>query len=522
MKKALSVLLALALMTTALFSGAALAENKKLSIVTTIFPIYDWVRQIVSGNDGVEITLLLNNGTDLHSYQPAAQDILKISTADLFIYVGGESDEWVEDVLAAAMNPDLVAINLVEAMGDAIKAEEIVEGMEHEHEHEHEHEEEEEEHEHEHDHAHEEIEREDIQDRPLSDFAGEWKSLLPLLLAGELDAFCEHKAEEDGDDSTTKETYFEKYAANWACGAVTMTITDDTISFTDEDGKTVSGTYAYAGYTPILAEDGDVKSVRYQYTTDSADAPKYVQFNDHGYQPGDAEHFHVYFGNDGFDALLSASSNPYFAPADMTAAGILQQLTGHSHEGHEHHHDHEEEETDEHVWLSLRNADALCKVIAEAMSRIDPAGSGQYQANLADYSARLTALDKAYAEMVDAAQYKTVLFGDRFPFRYLVDDYGLTYFAAFSGCSAESEASFQTIVFLARKVDELGLPAVLTIEHPKTRIAETVVAATQAKDAKILSMDSMQSVTTQDVQSGLTYLSVMENNLTVLREALNK
>ena len=336
MKKALSVLLALALMTTALFSGAALAENKKLSIVTTIFPIYDWVRQIVSGNDSVEITLLLNNGTDLHSYQPAAQDILKISTADLFIYVGGESDEWVEDVLAAAMNPDLVAINLVEAMGDAIKAEEIVEGMEHEHEHEHEHEEEEEEHE------------------------------------------------------------------------------------------------------------------------------------------------------------------------------------------HEHEHDHEEEETDEHVWLSLRNADALCKVIAEAMSRIDPAGSGQYQGNLADYSARLTALDKAYAEMVDAAQYKTVLFGDRFPFRYLVDDYGLTYFAAFSGCSAESEASFQTIVFLARKVDELGLPAVLTIEHPKTRIAETVVAATQAKDAKILSMDSMQSVTTQDVQSGLTYLSVMENNLNVLREALNK
>ena len=336
MKKALSVLLALALMTTALFSGAALAENKKLSIVTTIFPIYDWARQIVSGNDSVEITLLLNNGTDLHSYQPAAQDILKISTADLFIYVGGESDEWVEDVLAAAMNPDLVAINLVEAMGDAIKAEEIVEGMEHEHEHEHEHEEEEEEHE------------------------------------------------------------------------------------------------------------------------------------------------------------------------------------------HEHEHDHEEEETDEHVWLSLRNADALCKVIAEAMSRIDPAGSGQYQANLADYSARLTALDKAYAEMVEAAQYKTVLFGDRFPFRYLVDDYGLTYFAAFSGCSAESEASFQTIVFLARKVDELGLPAVLTIEHPKTRIAETVVAATQAKDAKILSMDSMQSVTSQDVQSGLTYLSVMENNLTVLREALNK
>ena len=513
MKKILSVLLALVLMTTALFSGAALAENKKLSIVTTIFPIYDWVREIVKGNDNVEITMLLDNGTDLHSYQPTAADILKVSTADLFIYVGGESDEWVEDVLTTAANPNLAAINLVEAMGDAIKAEEIVEGMEHEHEHE--------EGEEEHEHEHEEIELEDIQDRPLSDFAGEWKSLHPLLLAGELDAFCEHKAEEDEDESATKETYFTKYAANWACDAVTMKITGDTISFTDANGKTVTGSYTYAGYTPILAEDGDVKSVRYQYTSNTAGAPKYVQFNDHGYQVSGAEHFHVYFGNDSFDALLTAASNPYFVAADLTTAGILQQLMGHNHEGHEHHHDHEEEETDEHVWLSLRNAQALCKVIAEELSKIDPANSAKYQSNLVAYSAQLIALDKAYTEMVNAAKYKTVLFGDRFPFRYLADDYGLTYFAAFSGCSAESEASFQTIVFLAQKVDELNLPAVMTIEHPKTRIAETVVATTQVKNAKILSMDSMQSVTAQDVKAGVTYLATMENNLAVLKEALN-
>ncbi len=514
MKKVLAALLVLALMVTALFSGAAFAEEKKLSIVTTIFPIYDWVRQIVGDNDNVEITMLLDNGTDLHSYQPTAQDILKVSAADLFIYVGGESDEWVEDVLATAMNPNLVSISLVEAMGDAIKAEEIVEGMEHEHEHE-------EEEEHEHEHEHEEIEPEDIQDRPLSDFAGEWQSLQPLLLAGELDTFCEHKAEEDEDDSTTKETYFAKYAANWACDAVTMKITGDTISFTNENGNTVAGTYAYAGYMPILADDGDIKSVRYQYTTDSADAPKYVQFNDHGYQPGDAEHFHVYFGNDSFDALLTASSNPYFVAADLTTAGILQQLMGHNHDEHEHHHDHEEEETDEHVWLSLRNAKALCGVIAEELSKIDPDRAAQYQANAAAYEAQLIALDKAYTEMVNAAQYKTVLFGDRFPFRYLTDDYGLTYFAAFSGCSAESEASFQTIVFLAQKMDEMNLPAVLTIEHPKTRIAETVVSTSQAKNAKILSMDSMQSITAQDVKAGASYLSIMESNLAVLREALN-
>ena len=515
MKKVLSALLVLVLMTTALFTGAAFAEEKKLSIVTTIFPIYDWVRQIVGDNNSVEITMLLDKGTDLHSYQPTAADILKVSNADLFIYVGGESDEWVEDVLRTAMNPNLVSINLVEAMGDAVKAEEIVEGMEHEHEHE------EGEEEHEHEHEHEEIELEDIQDRPLSDFAGEWKSLQPLLLAGELDAFCEHKAEEDDDENTTKETCFEKYAANWACGAVTMKITDDAISFTDENGKTVTGTYTYAGYTPVLAEDGDVKSVRYQFTTDSADAPKFVQFNDHGYQAGGAVHYHVYFGNDGFEALMSASSNPYFVAADLTVAGILQQLMGHNHE-HEHHHDHEEEEeTDEHVWLSLRNAEALCKVIAEELSKIDPENAALYQANLYAYDTQLSALDKAYAEMVSSAAYKTVLFGDRFPFRYLTDDYGLTYYAAFSGCSAESEASFQTIVFLAQKVDELNLPAVLTIEHPKTRIAETIVSTTQAKNQKILSMDSMQSVTAKEVKDGAAYLSIMESNLAVLKEALN-
>ena len=331
MKKIVSALLVLVLMMTALFSGTALAEKKKLSIVTTIFPIYDWVREIIGDQDSAEITMLLDNGADLHSYQPTAADILKVSTADLFIYVGGESDEWVEDVLATAANPNLAAISLVEALGDAIKTEELVEGMEHEH--------------------------------------------------------------EEGEDE-------------------------------DEDG-------------------------------------------------------------------------------------------------HEHHHDEEEEEADEHVWLSLRNAETLCSVITEELNKIDPAGAANYQANLAAYSAKLSALDKAYAEMVEGSQYKTVLFGDRFPFRYLTDDYGLSYFAAFSGCSAESEASFQTIVFLAQKVDELHLPAVLTIEHPKTRIAETVVSATQAKNAKILSMDSMQSITAQDVQAGASYLSIMENNLNVLREALN-
>ncbi len=342
MKKIMGMLLVLAMLLSCLAGGAALAEETKLSVVVTIFPIYDWVREVLGGSGSADITLLLNSGVDLHSYQPTAQDILKISNADLFIYVGGESDEWVEEVLASAMNPDLVSINLVEAMGDAIKAEEIVEGMEHEH-----------------DHGHDEDEE-------------------------------NHDEDHDGEE--------------------------------------------------------------------------------------------------------------------------------HDHEDH----DHEHEEADEHVWLSLRNAQKLVQAIADALADIDAVHAEEYQANAAAYQEKLVAMDAQYTEVTANAEISTILFGDRFPFRYLADDYGLTYFAAFSGCSAESEASFQTILFLARKVDELGLPAVLTIEHPKSRIAETVVSTSQAGNAKVLSMDSMQSITAQDVQSGVTYLSIMESNLAILREALNK
>ena len=349
MKKTFALILSIMLLMSCTAIGAGLAETQKINVITTIFPIYDWVREAAGADaEKINLTLLLDNGVDLHSYQPTAQDILNISTADLFIYVGGESDEWVEDVLRTAMNPKLKAINLVEAMGDDIKMEEIVEGMEHEHDHDHEDEEED------HDHDHDE--------------------------------------EDDHEE-------------------------DD-----------------------------------------------------------------------------------------------------HDHEEHDHEH---EEEADEHVWLSLRNARKLTAVIADALAEIDPAAADHYKANAAAYIEKLDALDAQYTETVSNAAYKTLLFGDRFPFRYLADDYGLTYFAAFSGCSAESEASFETIIFLTKKMDELGLPAVLTIENPKTRIAETIVQNTAAKNQKILSMDSMQGTTSRDIQEGVTYLSVMEANLNVLKEALN-
>ena len=339
MKKLLSALIALAMMLSCLMVPAALADEK-ISIVTTIFPIYDWVREVAGSNlDNIDLTMLLGNGVELHSYQPTVQDIVKVSESDLFIYVGGESDAWVKDVLATASNPDLRSINLVEAMGADIKAEEIVEGMEHEHEH----------------------------------------------------------------------------------------------------------------------EEGDA----------------------HEEEAHEAE--------------------------------------AHEHEEHEH-----EEEMDEHVWLSLRNAEKLVQVIADAMAEIDAANADAYRVNAAAYIEKLAALDAEYQKAVDGASVKTVLFGDRFPFRYMVDDYGLSYYAAFSGCSAESEASFSTIVFLAQKVNELDLPAVLSIEGANHKIAETVAATSDHKDAKILTMDSLQSTTAEQVAQGTTYLSVMESNLAVLKDALTR
>ena len=316
--------------------------QERLKIVTTIFPIYDWVREILGARgENAELTMLLDSGVDLHNYQPTVDDILKISDCNLFLYVGGESDEWVEDVLATTTNKNMVSLNLLELLGDSVKSEEIVEGMEHEH-------------------------------------------------------------DEDSDE------------------------------------------------------------------------------DEHDEDSGEHEH---------------------------------------DEDGEEHEHAHEEE-LDEHVWLSLRNASVLCGKISEALAQLDPDNAETYRANTAAYREKLAALDAEYREAVDAASFKTLLFGDRFPFRYLVDDYGLSYYAAFSGCSAESEASFATISFLAGKVDELGLHTVLTIEGPNHRIAETIVENTNTKNQQILSMDSLQSVTSSDIKDGVRYLTVMERNLAVLKQAI--
>mgnify|MGYP004498049929 CR=1 FL=1 len=492
MKKIIAILMACLFVLS--FATAFAESEKTLSIVCATFPQYDWVRQILGDRaDDVDLTLLLDNGVDLHNYQPTADDIIKIAQSDLFIYVGGESDGWVDDVLATAQNPNLKAVSMLESV--EAKEEETVEGMQEE--------------EHDHDHAHDEAFTEaDIEDRTLADFAGEWVSLWPMMKDGELEEYCAHKAEDA--PSMTAEDYREKYIVSWACNVKDVSVTGNSITFNYLDGTTASAEYRYAGFATKTSDSGKI-SVRYQFETDSVEAPKYVQFNDHGHEPGAAEHFHLYFGNNGFDALMESTASSYFAPASLDKEGILEMLMGHEHEV----------EYDEHVWLSLRNAETLTQTITNVLCELDSANAPVYQENAANYIAKLNDLDNQYKDAVANGQRTTILFADRFPFRYLADDYGLTYYAAFVGCSAETEASFETIAFLAKKVDELKLPVVLTIVGANHAIAETVVSSTQAKNQKILTMNSIQSVTESDIADGASYLGIMTENLVVLKEALN-
>ena len=155
------------------------------------------------------------------------------------------------------------------------------------------------------------------------------------------------------------------------------------------------------------------------------------------------------------------------------------------------------------------------------MSVLDPDNAEDYQKNLAEYIARLDELDNEFQALIDNASVKTLVFGDRFPFRYFVDDYGLDYYAAFVGCSAETEASFQTISFLSQKLDELQLDAVFTVENSDKSIAETIVQNTENKNQTIVELNSIQSVTMDMIADGTTYLSLMQFNLDVLKGVLN-
>ena len=481
-------------------AGTTEDSGKKLKIVTTIFPEYDWTRAVLGDREAdVDLTMLLDNGTDLHSFQPAVKDIMKVSSCDLLIYVGGESDEWVKNVLKNAVNKKMKVINLLEVLGDSVKTEETVEGMQ--------------EAEHAHDHSKEvsTFEDHEVQDRSLSDWKGSWQSAYPFALDGTLDDAFAAMAEEGEMTADEYKTYYQN---GYKTDITNIDIAGDHIVFTYEDGKKVGSDYKYIGYYIQNWSTGTKAAMyRFEAVDRTSGAPVYIEFNDHMIESVAPEHFHIRMSNESFDAIVDPEKSwPTFFPADMTGEDLCEHMEGH---GHDH-----GEEKDEHVWLSLKNAKTLVAAISNALQELDPDNKDTYADNASAYIEKLSALDGAYQSAVDGAARKTVLFGDRFPFRYLVDDYGLRYYAAFAGCSAESEASFETVSFLAKKVDELGLPCVLTIEGKNHKLAETIVRSTAGKNQKVLTMDSMQSMTSKDAANGATYLSVMEQNLSVLKEAL--
>ena len=293
-------------------------NTTKLKIVATTFPQYDWIREIIGkDNTNVDLQLLMKNGGDLHSYQPTAGDIANIADANLFVYVGGESDEWVDDALEEKTNKDMKVVNMMQTLGDDIDEEE--EGLE--------------------------------------------------------------KESED--------------------------------------------------------------------------------------------------------------------------------------------HDHEEIEYDEHVWLSLKRAQKIVKAIADELVELDPTNAKKYQANAEAYIAKLSSLDKSYESTVNTVKDKTWIFADRMPFHYLAKDYGITTYAAFNGCSTETNASFDTIVTLAKYVDEFGINHIMTIEGSDHKLAKAVIENTAEKNQEILTLNSLQSVSQSDIDKGLTYYGAMEENLKVLAQSFN-
>ena len=504
--------------------------DKSFSVVCTIFPEYDWTKEILGEHaDDAEITYLLDNGVDLHNYQPTADDILKISSCDLFVYVGGESDEWVENALAEANNEDMKVVELMDILGDSAEVEELKEGMQ------------EDEHEHEHDHSKEvsTFEDDEVKDRSLSDWAGEWQSAYPLVLDGSLDEAWEHKSE---DGSMTAEEYKDYYTIGYKTDISSVKIDGDNITFTYDDGKTVSSDYEYTGYFIQNWSTGTKAAMyRFEAVDKESGAPVYIEFNDHMIEPEKAEHFHLRMSNESYDAIVDPEGNwPTFFDAALTPDEVCDEVIGHGHsdededeeehehedeheeeheEEHEHHHEEGEEEYDEHVWLSVKNAKNICGAIEKELEAIDPDNAADYKANLESYTAKLDELDNSFKTLVDSASSKTLVFGDRFPFRYFVDDYGLDYYAAFIGCSAETEASFETIAFLAEKVNELDCGTIFTLENSSKDIANSIISAS-GKNAEIAELNSLQSISADDIANGTSYLSIMQKNYDVLAGVL--
>lgn len=222
------------------------------------------------------------------------------------------------------------------------------------------------------------------------------------------------------------------------------------------------------------------------------------------------------------DGILGNSTNP-----DMQVISLMdcvdtvseETVDGMQHEHDEHceeNHGHSEEEYDEHVWTSPKNAVLIVNEIKNALCVADSENSDVYKANADAYAEKLDALDAAFAETAAAAQNKTMVFGDRFPFRYFADAYGIDYYAAFPGCSTETSASASTISFLIDKVNEEKIPVVFSIELSSGQIADTICEATGAER---MTFHSCHNLTAEDFKSGKTYVDFMNENAEALKKA---
>ena len=217
--------------------------------------------------------------------------------------------------------------------------------------------------------------------------------------------------------------------------------------------------------------------------------------------------------------------NPEFFPAYEQEDHAHDHSHGHEHEHEEedanlHGHEHDEE-TDEHIWLSLKMAPVFCERIADAISQLDPENKDLYRKNLSSYQVQLKALDAEFEEAVSKASGDVLLFADRFPFLYLSQDYGIHCHAAFPGCSAETEASFETIIDLADVLITDKLSHIVILKNSKKNLAETIIRASKKQGIKICELDSLESVTSEDIDRGFTYLNAMKQNKEVISECLN-
>lgn len=177
----------------------------------------------------------------------------------------------------------------------------------------------------------------------------------------------------------------------------------------------------------------------------------------------------------------------------------------------------EEPEYDEHVWTSPKNAKKIVNRIKDELIEISAGDKETFEQNAANYSAKLDELDNKFQAIVDSSKRKTIVFGDRFPLRYFADEYGLKYYAAFPGCAEQTEASSATIAFLVNKVKSEKIPVVFKIEMSSDKVAQTIADET---GAKVLTFNAAHNISADDFNAGVTYTDIMEQNLSVLEEAL--